>query len=145
MFTGPSTLTLDGKGRIMIPTRYRDLLGKEVVLTADPSGCLLMFTPSSWKGFAERVAALPNMNPRIRALQRVWLGCQVDAELDTVGRVLIPAELREHAGLEGSVRMFGQGDRFELWSNAGWAEVVRQAKEAYDAGDLPPELMSQSV
>ncbi|MFN3630793.1 MAG: division/cell wall cluster transcriptional repressor MraZ [Casimicrobiaceae bacterium] len=143
MFTGPSSLSLDSKGRFAVPTRYRDRLGKDVVLTADPSGCLLLFTPDRWVTFAERVAALPNMNPKIRALQRVWLGCQVDAEIDAAGRLLIPADLREHAGLTDVVKMRGMSDRFELWSPEGWADVVRLAREASEA--MPEELLGLSL
>lgn len=143
MFTGPSSLTLDSKGRIGVPTRYRDQIGKDIVLTADPSGCLLLFTPDRWKVFAERVAALPNMNPKIRALQRVWLGCQVDIEVDAAGRFLIPADLREHAGFTDVVKMRGMSDRFELWSTEGWANVVRLAREA--AESMPEELHGLSL
>ncbi len=143
MFTGPSSLSLDSKGRIAVPTRYRDRLGKDVVLTADPSGCLLLFTPDRWATFAERVAALPNMNPKIRALQRVWLGCQVDAEIDAAGRLLIPSDLREHAGLGELVKMRGMSDRFELWSAEGWSNVVRLAREASEA--MPEELLGLSL
>ncbi|MCS6996339.1 MAG: division/cell wall cluster transcriptional repressor MraZ [Casimicrobiaceae bacterium] len=143
MFTGPSSLSLDSKGRIAIPTRYREPLGRHVVLTADPSGCVLLFTPERWATFAERVAALPNMNPKIRALQRVWLGCQCDAEIDSAGRLLIPADLREHAGFGDLVKMRGMFDRFELWSAEGWANVVRMAREASEA--IPEELLRTSL
>jgi MraZ protein len=143
MFTGPSSLTLDSKGRIAVPTRYRDQIGPNVVLTADPGGCLLLFTPERWSSFAERVAALPNMNPKIRALQRVWLGCQVDAEIDSGGRLLIPADLREHAGFTDVVKMRGMSDRFELWSAEGWSNVVRLAREASEA--MPEELLGLSL
>jgi len=143
MLTGPSSLSVDSKGRIGIPTRHRDRLGSAVVLTADPSGCLLLFTPENWARFAEKVAALPNMNPKIRAMQRVWLGCQVEAEIDAGGRMLIPADLREHAGLGDVVKLRGMSDRFELWSVEGWANVVRLAREAYES--MPDELLGISL
>lgn len=89
MFTGASNLSIDAKGRMAIPTRYRDALGVNLVLTADPSGCLLLFAADAWQPFEARVSALPNMNPRIKAMQRMWLGYKSDCEVDGAGRVVL--------------------------------------------------------
>jgi len=144
MFTGASNLSVDAKGRIAIPTRHRESLGPELVITADPSGCLLLFPVSGWQPFEERVSALPNLNPRIKAMQRMWLGYKSDCEVDNAGRVVLTPEMREYAKLDRKVQMIGQGDRFELWSERGWQEVIELAQRTMRE-DPPAELAGLSV
>ncbi len=144
MFTGPSHVSIDAKGRVAIPTRYRDALGVNLVLTADPSGCLLLFPADAWQPFADRVSALPNLNPRIKAMQRMWLGYRSDCEVDAAGRIVLSPELRDYAKLERSVHLFGQGDRFELWSERGWQDVVDLAQRSMRE-EPPAELAGLSV
>lgn len=144
MFTGASHLSVDAKGRLAIPTRYRDALGAEVVVTADPSGCLLMFPAVAWQPFEARVSALPNLNPRIKAMQRMWLGYKSDCEVDAAGRVVLSPEMRDYAKLDRKVHMIGQGDRFELWSERGWQEVIELAQRTMRE-DPPAELAGLSV
>lgn len=144
MFTGASNLSIDAKGRMAIPTRYRDALGVNLVLTADPSGCLLLFAADAWQPFEARVSALPNMNPRIKAMQRMWLGYKSDCEVDGAGRVVLTPEMRDYAKLDRKVQMIGQGDRFELWSERGWQEVIELAQRAMRE-DPPAELAGLSV
>ncbi|MBL8311419.1 MAG: division/cell wall cluster transcriptional repressor MraZ [Burkholderiales bacterium] len=144
MFTGASSLSLDAKGRMAIPTRYRDELGARVVITADPDGCLLLFTESAWQAFEQRVGALPNLVPRIRAMQRMWLGYKLDCEIDAAGRIVIPPEMRDYAKFDRKIQMMGQGDRFELWSERGWQSVIDLAQRT--AREEPPaELARLSV
>jgi MraZ protein len=127
-----------------IPTRYRDALGVNLVLTADPSGCLLLFAADAWQPFEARVSALPNMNPRIKAMQRMWLGYKSDCEVDGAGRVVLTPEMRDYAKLDRKVQMIGQGDRFELWSERGWQDVIELAQRAMRE-DPPAELAGLSV
>lgn len=144
MFSGASLVTLDTKGRMGIPTRYRDALGSVAVITADPSGCLLVFQRDDWMPFESRVAALPNLNPRVKALQRLWLGYRSDLEIDNTGRVLISPELRDYAKFDRKVHMIGQGDRFELWSELGWQAQIEVAQRTMRE-DPPAELAGLSV
>ncbi len=144
MFTGASNLSLDAKGRVAIPTRYRESLGTELVITADPSGCLLLFPVPAWQPFEARVSALPNLNPRIKAMQRMWLGYKSDCEVDNAGRVVLTPEMREYAKLDRKVQMIGQGDRFELWSERGWQDVIELAQRTMRE-DPPAELAGLSV
>lgn len=144
MFTGASNLSIDAKGRMAIPTRYRDALGVNLVVTADPSGCLLLFAADAWQPFEARVSALPNMNPRIKAMQRMWLGYKSDCEVDGAGRVVLTPEMRDYAKLDRKVQMIGQGDRFELWSERGWQDVIELAQRAMRE-DPPSELAGLSV
>jgi len=144
MFTGASNLSIDAKGRMAIPTRYRDALGVNLVLTADPSGCLLLFAVDAWQPFEARVSALPNLNPRIKAMQRMWLGYKSDCEVDGAGRVVLTPEMRDYAKLDRKVQMIGQGDRFELWSERGWQDVIELAQRTMRE-DPPAELAGLSV
>lgn len=144
MFTGASNLSIDAKGRMAIPTRYREGLGVELVITADPSGCLLLFPVPAWQPFEARVSALPNLNPRIKAMQRMWLGYKSDCEVDGAGRIVLTPEMRDYAKLDRKVQMIGQGDRFELWSERGWQDVIELAQRTMRE-DPPAELAGLSV
>ena len=144
MFNGAPNLSLDAKGRMAIPTRYRDALGSEVVITADPSGCLLLFPAAGWQPFEDRVSALPNMNPKIKAMQRLWLGYMTETEVDAAGRVVLTLEMREYAKIDRKVQFVGQRDRFELWSEAGWQKEIELAQHSWRE-DIPAELAGLSV
>jgi len=123
VFQGASQLTLDGKGRISVPTRHRDVLAAQcegrLTLTRHPDGCLLVYPRPVWEARRETIAALPYS---ARALQRLLLGSAADTEIDSAGRVLIPAELRSAAGLERDAMMLGMASHFELWDLARLAE-----------------------
>ena len=144
MYSGPSYLSLDAKGRIAIPTRYREDLGVNLVLTADPKGCLLLFPEAHWQPFEERVGALPNLNRRIDAMQSLWLGYRTDCEVDAAGRLVLTPELRDYAKLDRKIHMIGKGDRFELWSERRWQDVVELAQTSW-RDDPPAELAGLSV
>jgi MraZ protein len=144
MFNGAPNLSLDAKGRMAIPTRYRDALGSEVVITADPSGCLLLFSAAGWQPFEDRVSALPNMNPKIKAMQRMWLGYMTETEVDAAGRVVLTPEMRDYAKLDRKVQFVGQKDRFELWSETGWQAQIALAQRSM-LEDVPAELAGMSV
>jgi len=116
VFQGSSALTLDAKGRMSIPTRYRDaLISKEagrLTLTRHPDGCLLFYPRSVWELKREQIAALPMS---ARAFQRLLLGNAHDVEMDSAGRILIAAELRQAANLEREAMLLGLGGHFEIW------------------------------
>jgi MraZ protein len=139
VFQGASALTLDAKGRMSIPSRYRDALQVQaegrVTLTKSPDGCLLLFPRPEWERFRAKVAALP-----MEAIwwQRIFLGNAMDVELDGSGRVLVSPELRSAAGLEKEVTLLGMGERFEIWDSQMYA-----AKEAAAmAQGMPDSLKS---
>ncbi|HLS17525.1 MAG TPA: division/cell wall cluster transcriptional repressor MraZ [Paenalcaligenes sp.] len=117
MFQGSSALTLDAKGRMSIPTRYRDPLVSEqegrLTLTRHPDGCLLLYPRSVWETKREQIAALPMS---ARAFQRLLLGSAHDVEMDSAGRILITAELRQAAALEREAMLLGMGGHFEIWN-----------------------------
>lgn len=148
MFRGVTTLSLDSKGRLMVPARYRDdLVGSgeaRVVITADPSKCLLMFPLIEWEPIEKKLNSLSSFNAQTRSLQRLLVGNAADIELDSSGRVLLPAMLREFAGLDKSVVLVGQGAKFELWNEARWQEQMELALTFRDA-DIPDELAGFSL
>jgi MraZ protein len=143
VFRGVSHLALDNKARLAIPAKYREALAEEshgrVVLTADPSHCLLLYPLQEWEPIQKRLMALSSFNDRIRGLQRLLVGHADDVELDGAGRILVPPALRQYATLDKHVVLVGQGNKFELWDEGKWLEQTAQAV-AFPAGGLPPEL-----
>lgn len=128
MFQGAAQLTLDGKGRLSMPTRHRDALSSScdgrLTVTRHPDGCLLVYPRPTWEQRREQIAGLPYS---ARALQRLLLGSAVDVDLDSAGRILISTELRAAAGLERQVMLLGMGAHLELWDTARLGEHERQA------------------
>ena len=126
MFQGASSLSLDAKGRISVPTRHRDVLSAtaagQLTLTKHPHGCLMMFPRPEWEKFRERIAALPM---EAQWWKRIFLGNAMDVELDGTGRVLVSPELRESAGIAKDVVLLGMGNHFELWD-----KLTYEAQEA---------------
>ena len=143
VFRGVTELALDAKGRFAVPARYRDGLaaegGSRLVLTADPSRCLLLYPLDAWEPIQARLMALSSFDERIRGLQRLLVGHADDVEIDASGRILVPPALRRYASLDKRVVLVGQGRKFELWDDAAWAARTAQAI-AFDGGGLPPEL-----
>lgn len=124
MYQGLSKVTLDGKGRISVPARHRELLAAQcegrVTLTRHPDGCLLLYPRPRWEQKREELSRLPYA---ARVLQRILVGSAVDLELDNAGRLLVAPELREAAGLEREVMLSGVGEHFELWEPARMREL----------------------
>ncbi len=131
MFQGASALTLDVKGRMSIPARYRDALLVQcegrITLTRHPHGCLLLFPRSAWEAHRELIAAWPMS---ARAWQRIFLGNACDVDMDGAGRILVTPELRNAVGLARDVMMLGMGSHFEIWDSGKLAESEAQAVAA---------------
>lgn len=156
MFRGLSPLALDGKGRLAIPTRYRELLvqrcGGHLIVTLDPSGCLLLYPFPEWEPIERRLNALPSFDPLSRHMQRILVGSATDLELDGAGRILLPAPLREKARLDKDVVLVGQGNKFEIWNDQAWQAQLDAAEglpgmleEALRKGSIPDELKGFSL
>lgn len=143
MFRGVNALNLDAKGRLAIPSRYRDRLrgccDGQLIVTVDPDRCLLLYPLPDWEAIEHRLAALPNLNAQTRRLQRLLIGHATECEMDGNGRILLPQPLREFAMLEKRVVMIGQGSKFELWDEGRWSEN-REAWLAADSGDAAMSL-----
>ncbi|HEY1326190.1 MAG TPA: division/cell wall cluster transcriptional repressor MraZ [Casimicrobiaceae bacterium] len=141
-------IALDAKGRLAVPTRHREALaavsGGRMVLTADPSRCLLLYPLAAWEPIQARLMSLSSFNERIRGLQRLLVGHADDVELDAAGRILVPPALRRYASLDKQVVLVGQGQKFELWDEAQWSAQTAQTI-AFPAEGLPPELDGVSL
>lgn len=143
MFQGATALSLDAKGRLAIPARHREALasasGGQLVLTAHPHRCLLLYPAPAWEPIRDKVLAASSLNPQSAAIKRLLVGNARDEALDSAGRLLVSPELRQFAQFEKQVWLVGQGTHFEIWSDAGW----RQQQEVFlGMGDqsLPPGL-----
>jgi transcriptional regulator MraZ len=147
MFRGAKKVTLDDKGRMVLPTRSREQIAEQaqghVVVTVDRDQCLVIYPLPEWEQTERKLMSLPSLNPQARRLQRLMVGYATDLELDGHGRLLLPPELRSFAKLERHAMLVGQGNRFELWDEARWVERCDQwVKSEEEASDLPSELDS---
>ena len=122
MFMGEYSHSIDTKGRLIIPAKFRELLGEEFVLTKGLDGCLSIYPMDEWNAFEEKLKALPLTNKSARTFSRFFVAGAASCELDKQGRILVPATLREFAGLEKDVVLTGSLNRIEIWSKAKWIE-----------------------
>ena len=143
MFQGATALSLDVKGRLAIPARHREALlaasGGQLVLTAHPHRCLLLYPAVAWEPIRDKVLAASSLNLQSAAIKRLLVGNARDESLDSAGRLLVAPELRQFAQFDKQVWLVGQGTHFEIWSDAGW----QQQQEVFlGMGDqsLPPGL-----
>ena len=114
--------TIDTKGRLIIPSRFREELGETFVVTKGLDGCLFVFSDEEWKAFEIKLKSLPLTNKNARQFARFFVAGATPCELDKQGRILLPATLREFAGLEKDVVLTGMLNRIEIWSKDKWNE-----------------------
>ena len=122
MFMGEYSHTIDAKGRLIIPSKFREQLGEEFILTKGLDGCLSIFPQDEWKVFEEKLKALPLTNKNARTFSRFFVSSATSCELDKQGRILVTSTLREFAGLEKDVVLTGNITRIEIWSKEKWIE-----------------------
>ena len=151
IFRGLNKISLDTKGRIAIPVRYKDSLSNLssniLICTIDQDHCLLLYPLKFWKSIEKKIMALPTLNPTSRRLQRLMVGHATEIEMDSNGRILIPKELRGFAKLTKQAMLVGQGNKFEIWNYNDWntgREKWLSTKEA-DLSELPTELGTLSL
>ena len=150
MFRGANKLTLDTKGRMVMPTRYRERLqercGGKMVVTVDKDQCLLVYPMPDWEEIERKLMKLPSFDPRARRLQRLMVGHATDLDLDAQGRVLLPSNLREFASLTRDAVLIGQGLRFELWDEEKWNQRRDEdLASEQSATDLSQDLETLSL
>ena len=122
MFMGEYSHTIDTKGRLIIPSKFREELGETFVVTTGLDGCLFVFSDEEWKAFEIKLKSLPLTNKNARQFARFFVAGATPCELDKQGRILLPATLREFAGLEKDVVLTGMLNRIEIWSKEKWNE-----------------------
>ncbi|AIX74864.1 MAG: division/cell wall cluster transcriptional repressor MraZ [Mixta calida] len=142
MFRGATLVNLDSKGRLAVPTRYRETLIEEsegqMVCTIDlHQPCLLLYTLPQWEIIEQKLSRLSSMNPAERRVQRLLLGHASECQMDSAGRLLIASTLRQHASLTKEVMLVGQFNKFELWDEQTWYQQVREDIDAEQAAQEP--------
>jgi MraZ protein len=152
MIRGANSLNLDSKGRLAIPTRYRDAIvsrceGKMVATVNNTKEhCLWLYPMDEWEIVEKKIVALPSFNPDHQKLKRFLLGYASDVDMDGSGRILLPAPLREFAMMTKSILLVGQGNKFEIWSEELWAARRSQwLQEEFDTESLSVEMEQLSL
>jgi MraZ protein len=148
MFRGATSLNLDAKGRLTLPTKHREAMALEcagnLVVTAHPHRCLLVYPKPAWEPIQAKITALSSFDKQSSGLQRLLVGFAEDVALDGAGRLLVSPELRDFATLDKEVMLVGQGSHFELWSKAAWRAQLEQVMQA-ESFDMPKELEGFSL
>lgn len=151
MFRGVQHINMDAKGRLAMPARQREpllsLCNGQLVATIDTqSRCLFIYPLPEWETIEREIQQLPALKPAVKRFQRLVIGYATDIELDSTGRLLLPASLREYAQLEKKLVLVGQGKKLELWAEEMWlAERDQALAESGPAAELPEELMSLTL
>ena len=135
MFMGEYNHTIDAKGRLIVPAKFREQLGEAFVITNGNDGCLNIYTNEDWETFLEKLSLLPNNRDK-REIVRAFVSKANTVEVDKQGRILVPPALREHAGLEKDVVLAGVIDKIEVWDKDRWE---KQADEG-DIDDIAERL-----
>ena len=130
MFTGEYRHTVDDKGRIAVPAKFRAQLAEGAFVSRWLDACLAIHTRAGWDALAEKVAGLPITDQGSRLFQRFIFAGGVEAELDRQGRILLPAFLREAAGLDGEAVVVGSRDHAEIWAPSRWDDYRRALDDA---------------
>ena len=153
MFRGVSYVTIDTKGRMSVPVRYREQLSQlcngEVVVTIDTEeNCLMLYPLPAWNDVERKIEALPTFNKAARRIQRLLIGHATDIQMDGSGRLLLPAPLREYALMEKKLVLLGQINKIEIWSESHWLsrrEQLIAVKDESSEGDQPDFLETLSL
>lgn len=129
MFRGQFVHSIDAKGRVSVPSRFRDALladgCERFIATPDPfDPCLHLYPMRAWEDFEKKIAELPSLDPNVVRFRRVYVSAAIECELDRTGRVLVPPNLRDHAALAKEILFAGTGRRIEVWSKDRWDAAV---------------------
>ena len=123
MFMSEYNHTVDTKGRLIVPSKFREQLGDEFVVTKGMDGCLFVYANDDWSAFEQKLTSLPLINKEARKFARFFLAGAAQVEVDKQGRIVLPANLRQFAGLEKDVVLVGVGSRIEIWSRENWENM----------------------
>ena len=123
MFIGEYNHTIDSKGRLIVPSKFREALGDEFVVTKGLDGCLFVYPMEEWTAFTDKLKELPLTKKDARQFSRFFLAGAASCEVDKQGRILIPAVLRDFAGLEKDAVLVGVSSRIEIWSRSNWEKI----------------------
>ncbi len=151
LFRGINNITVDAKGRMAMPARYREHLlqgcGGRLVVTVDRDHCLLVYPLPEWEVVETKLNELPSFNRQARSMQRLIIGYATELEMDAQGRILLPAMLRDFASLGKKAVLIGQGKKLEIWDETTWTENqdVWLAEVQSNDGELSDALKDLSL
>ncbi len=128
MLLGEYTHSIDQKGRVAVPAKFRSKISSGAILTRGLDNCLFLFGEKEWQALAEKLIALPLAQANSRAFTRLMLAGAMDVEIDTQGRILVPEYLRTYAGLGKQVVIAGLYNRIELWDAEAWAKYKQKTE-----------------
>ena len=143
MFLGEYQHTVDQKGRLAIPAKFREELAEGAVVTRGLDKCLVIYPGSEWASLAERVSRLPQTQPNVRTLSRLLFSGAVDLSLDSQGRTILPQYLRTYAGIAANVAVIGLYQRIEVWGLEEWNAVKATTEAA--GGSLAEQLADLGI
>jgi MraZ protein len=132
MLIGEYNHTLDKKGRVIVPSRFRDELGDTFIITRGMDSCLFLYPLHEWKNLETRLKTLPFNKAETRAFMRMFFSGASEVEVDKQGRVLIPPLLREHSQLKKDVVFIGVSNRAEIWSREIWEEYSNNSSQSFE-------------
>ncbi|SLF04108.1 division/cell wall cluster transcriptional repressor MraZ [Rothia endophytica] len=135
MFLGTHTPRLDVKGRVILPAKFREQLEPGVILTRGQERCIYVFTVAEFERIHEQLRSAPLSSKQARDYIRVFLSGASDEALDKQGRVTIPQNLREYAGLNRELTVIGAGSRAEIWDSAAWAAYLEAQEQSFSETD----------
>jgi len=144
LFRGRFEHTLDTKGRVSVPSKFREILSTnydERLFITNFDGCLWAYPAGEWQRVEDKVASLPQFKDEVKSLQRVFISASVECPIDSSGRVLLPPTLRKYAGISKSVILVGMTNRIEIWSRERWQQEFESAQKKLELmGDKLADL-----
>jgi MraZ protein len=143
MFIGEYSHNLDDKGRLAVPKKFRTDLAKGAVVTRGLDNCLFLYTKKEWTKLAEKLAGLPFAQANTRAFARLMLAGAMDVDIDKQGRIILPAYLREFAGIKKDVVVAGLYSRLELWDSSKWNDY--KSKTERDSNKIAEEMLGLGI
>ncbi|MGI5880104.1 MAG: division/cell wall cluster transcriptional repressor MraZ [Syntrophomonadaceae bacterium] len=132
MFLGEYQHSLDVKGRITIPSKFREQLMERFVATKGLDNCIFLYPMDEWQAIENKLKSLPFTRADVRAFARFFFSGASELEVDKQGRVVLPGNLRDYAGIDKDVIIIGVGTRVEIWSNDSWNEYNQSAASGYE-------------
>jgi MraZ protein len=133
MLIGEYTHTIDEKNRLSLPAKFRQVMGKKVVITPGLDNCLFVFTVDEWQKISIKLSETSMLQADTRSFNRFLFGGAVDVEVDSLGRVLVPDFLRDRAGLKSKVVLIGVQNRVEIWNEKSWQDYKKVVEKEADA------------
>jgi len=143
MFLGEYKHSLDAKGRISIPVKFRGELGSSAIITKGLEGCLSLYPKMVWEQTAQRIASLPMSSASARSFSRLMLSGAMEVDIDKLGRALLPSYLREYAGIEGEAVFAGLYNRVEIWDKKSWESTTRDSEKR--SSDIAEQLKEWEI